>query len=87
MHEDVTGATQIVTRIALNEDCERAFSGRQQMSHYGCQMCMILLRTIAGRCGLAELSMGMSGDYEAAVELGATMVRVGTAIFGEREAD
>lgn len=33
---------------------------------------------------LRELSMGMSGDYEAAVEEGATMVRVGTAIFGER---
>lgn len=32
-----------------------------------------------------ELSMGMSGDYEAAVEEGATIVRVGTAIFGERE--
>ena len=31
-----------------------------------------------------ELSMGMSGDFEVAVEEGATMVRVGTAIFGER---
>ncbi len=34
--------------------------------------------------GLPELSMGMSGDYEVAVEEGATMVRVGSAIFGER---
>lgn len=33
---------------------------------------------------LHELSMGMSGDFEAAIEEGATMVRVGTAIFGER---
>jgi pyridoxal phosphate enzyme (YggS family) len=33
---------------------------------------------------LPELSMGMSGDYEVAVEEGATLVRVGTAIFGER---
>jgi len=33
---------------------------------------------------LTELSMGMSGDYEAAVEEGATLVRVGTAIFGSR---
>ncbi|HYU94019.1 MAG TPA: YggS family pyridoxal phosphate-dependent enzyme, partial [Actinomycetota bacterium] len=31
-----------------------------------------------------ELSMGMSMDYEVAVEEGATMVRVGTALFGER---
>jgi pyridoxal phosphate enzyme (YggS family) len=35
---------------------------------------------------MKELSMGMSGDYEVAVEEGATIVRVGTAIFGERPA-
>jgi PLP dependent protein len=35
---------------------------------------------------LHELSMGMSGDYEVAIEEGATLVRVGTAIFGERPA-
>jgi len=35
---------------------------------------------------VAELSMGMSGDYEVAVEEGATMVRVGTALFGPRPA-
>lgn len=34
---------------------------------------------------LPALSMGMSGDYEVAIEEGATLVRVGTAIFGERE--
>jgi hypothetical protein len=44
-----------------------------------------LLRGIAERNGLAGLSMGMSADYEAAVELGATHVRVGTAIFGARQ--
>jgi PLP dependent protein len=38
----------------------------------------------AGLGALAELSMGMSADYETAVEEGATIVRVGTAIFGER---
>jgi pyridoxal phosphate enzyme (YggS family) len=43
-----------------------------------------LLRKIAGRNGLSGLSMGMSGDYECAVELGATHVRVGSAIFGAR---
>jgi pyridoxal phosphate enzyme (YggS family) len=36
---------------------------------------------------LRELSMGMSGDYEVAVEEGATMVRVGTAIFGSRHVE
>jgi hypothetical protein len=35
---------------------------------------------------LAELSMGMSQDYEVALEEGSTMIRVGTAIFGERHA-
>lgn len=43
-----------------------------------------LLRSIAGRNGLAIVSMGMSGDYETAVALGATHVRVGSAIFGTR---
>ena len=33
---------------------------------------------------LTELSMGMSGDYTVAVEEGATLVRIGTALFGER---
>jgi hypothetical protein len=43
-----------------------------------------LLAEIAERHDLAVLSMGMSGDYEIAIALGATHVRVGTAIFGER---
>jgi len=44
-----------------------------------------LLAKLAGRLGLKELSMGMSADYEAAIQFGATYVRVGTAIFGARE--
>ena len=44
-----------------------------------------MLREIAKRNGIAGLSMGMSGDYETAVEMGATHVRVGTAIFGARD--
>jgi PLP dependent protein len=43
------------------------------------------LRQLRDDAGLAELSMGMSADFETAIEEGATMVRVGTAIFGERE--
>ena len=43
-----------------------------------------LLAKIARDHGLAGLSMGMSGDYETAVTLGATHVRVGTALFGAR---
>jgi PLP dependent protein len=44
------------------------------------------LRALAERHGLKELSMGMSADFEVAIEEGATMVRVGTAIFGARPA-
>ena len=43
-----------------------------------------LLAEIAARNGLSVLSMGMSGDYEAAISCGATHVRVGSALFGER---
>jgi PLP dependent protein len=42
------------------------------------------LRALRDALGLADLSMGMSGDYEAAIAEGSTLVRVGTAIFGER---
>jgi pyridoxal phosphate enzyme (YggS family) len=43
-----------------------------------------LLAKIGRRNGLAQLSMGMSGDFETAIRHGSTHVRVGTAIFGER---
>jgi pyridoxal phosphate enzyme (YggS family) len=42
------------------------------------------LASLAADLGLAELSMGMSGDLEVAIAEGATMVRVGTALFGPR---
>jgi len=45
-----------------------------------------LLAKIAARLGLKELSMGMSGDFEKAIAFGATYVRIGTAIFGARDA-
>ncbi len=43
------------------------------------------LRELRDAHGLPELSMGMTHDYEVAVEEGATMVRIGTGIFGERK--
>ncbi len=43
-----------------------------------------LLRELAARHGLERLSMGMSADYRTAIALGATHVRIGTAIFGAR---
>ena len=57
------------------------------------RQCFILLRTLRDQLrdsaptgiSLNELSMGMSGDFEIAVEEGATVVRVGQAIFGARD--
>ena len=43
-----------------------------------------LLKNIAEDCGLDGLSMGMSSDFEKAISFGATHIRVGSAIFGER---
>jgi uncharacterized pyridoxal phosphate-containing UPF0001 family protein len=42
------------------------------------------LKTIADRNGLSVVSMGMSGDFVAAIACGATHVRVGSALFGQR---
>ncbi|VAW18693.1 UPF0001 protein YggS [hydrothermal vent metagenome] len=44
-----------------------------------------LLKTLADRNGLSRLSMGMSHDFETAIALGATDIRVGSAIFGSRD--
>jgi PLP dependent protein len=53
--------------------------GEQASPHFA------LLGAIAKRNAIMELSMGMSGDFELAIQLGATYVRVGSAIFGTRE--
>jgi hypothetical protein len=53
-------------------------AGEQASPHFA------LLNLIAKRNGIAALSMGMSGDFELAIMLGATHVRIGSAIFGSR---
>ena len=45
---------------------------------------MINVVIVVWKEGVKELSMGMSADYQIAIEEGSTLVRVGTAIFGER---
>jgi uncharacterized pyridoxal phosphate-containing UPF0001 family protein len=45
------------------------------------------LRRLTDDLGLATCSMGMSGDFEQAIGEGATMVRIGSAVFGPRPAD
>ncbi|HZZ60086.1 MAG TPA: YggS family pyridoxal phosphate-dependent enzyme [Roseiarcus sp.] len=54
-------------------------AGEQVSPHFA------LLSVIAARNGLGELSMGMSADWPLAVQLGATYVRIGSAIFGARD--
>lgn len=53
-------------------------------AHEEASLHFALLAKIAARNGLEGLSMGMSGDFEKAIALGATHIRVGSAIFGER---
>ena len=43
------------------------------------------LRELGSKYGLPHLSMGMSHDFEAAIEEGATFIRIGTALFGKRK--
>ncbi len=66
-HVQVRG---LMTLAPLVEDPEQA------------RPCFRALRQLAERFRLPELSMGMSQDFEVAIEEGATMVRIGTAIFG-----
>jgi pyridoxal phosphate enzyme (YggS family) len=68
-HVRVSGLMTIPPEVARAEDARPWFRR---------------LRELAERHGLRELSMGMSGDFEIAIEEGATMVRVGTAVFGAR---
>ena len=44
----------------------------------------VRLRTLAANSGSTQLSMGMSHDFEVAIEEGSTHIRVGTALFGKR---
>lgn len=68
---DLIGLMAVPPRVAVADDARPYF--RQ-------------LRALAQASGLTALSMGMSDDFEAAIEEGATHVRVGRAIFGERSA-
>ena len=70
-HLKVRGLMAIPPAVERAEDSRPAFRA---------------LRALAEKHRLGELSMGMSGDFEVAIEEGATLVRVGTAIFGPRAA-
>jgi uncharacterized pyridoxal phosphate-containing UPF0001 family protein len=75
---DVRGLMTIGRQVARREDARTTFVGLRELSER--------LRIHEPRLG-ADLSMGMTDDFEIAVEEGATMVRVGRALFGERPHD
>ncbi|MEO8204592.1 MAG: YggS family pyridoxal phosphate-dependent enzyme [Chthoniobacterales bacterium] len=68
----------LMTMAPLSDDAEKARPYFRQLRELRDQL------QEEFRLRLPELSMGMSGDYEVAIEEGATLVRVGTAIFGTR---
>jgi pyridoxal phosphate enzyme (YggS family) len=72
---ELKGLMTVGAPVARPEDARQGFATLRTLRDEG--------ERRLGRA-LPELSMGMSGDYEVAVEEGATMVRVGTALFGER---
>jgi pyridoxal phosphate enzyme (YggS family) len=78
--EDVDGLVAEVRRLGLPLAGLMCIppEAEDPVPHFG------MLAGLAGRNGLAGLSMGMSGDFEAAIAAGATLVRVGSAIFGDR---
>ena len=75
----------LLVAIALGLTVSVMQIGRRQESRivHGSEPLRDAVQTEA-RVQLPQLSMGMSGDYTVAIEEGATLVRVGTAIFGER---
>jgi len=82
---------------ALPEQVDALYAAVREMERLRCEGLMCIpppdqdprphfraLRQMRDRLGLRELSMGMTADFELAIEEGATIVRIGTAIFGER---
>lgn len=75
-HLQVTGLMTVPEAAASADDARGAFARLRTLRD--------ALRKAPGGSGLAHLSMGMSADFEVAIEEGATLVRVGTALFGPR---
>lgn len=76
-HIRIQGLMTIAPYVENPEDNRAYFRGIKQLS-------VDIARENIDNVSMDCLSMGMTGDYEAAIEEGATMVRVGTGIFGER---
>jgi len=87
---DVDGVARGVEAVAelrlIGLMCIPPFAADAEASRPHFQALARLRTELGGPARLPELSMGMSGDYEVAIAAGATLVRVGSAIFGERRA-
>lgn len=77
-HLKITGLMTMPPYFADPEDVRPYFRELQQLSE------KLTAKGLLGHHTSVELSMGMSGDFEIAIEEGATVVRIGTAIFGSR---
>ena len=75
---DVKGLMAIPPPSRTPEGARPYFRGLRDLAH------SLAAANLFSRVKMDELSMGMSGDFEVAIEEGATIVRVGTAIFGDR---
>lgn len=71
----------LMTMPPYTEDPEKARPYFRELRLLSEEMCA---KGLLGREGTVELSMGMSHDYHVAIQEGATLIRIGTAIFGER---
>ena len=78
-HLKIVGLMTMPPYFADPEDVRPYFRELRQLSE------KLTAQGVLGMHGPVELSMGMSGDFETAIEEGATVVRIGTAIFGSRE--
>jgi len=74
----IDGLMTVPPAVASAEDVRPYFRGLRELRDR-------LRRCAAANAPLRELSMGMTDDFPVAIEEGATMVRIGRAIFGERE--
>ena len=78
-HLKITGLMTMPPYFPDPEDARPYFKKLRQLSK------KMEAKGLLGQSGPIELSMGMSGDFEVAIEEGATVVRIGTAIFGARD--
>ena len=76
-HISVEGLMTIAPFVENAEDNRKYFAKLRELS-------VDISAKNIDNVNMRDLSMGMTGDYEIAIEEGATMVRVGTGIFGER---